>query len=140
MSELVEALWLIGIISQRPTQHLDPVLHELRCPVRAVELASVAEHSDDVIRVFLLVPDKLESDAPEHGDADEGDARGSVYGVQVDIVGVLGIKVYGVICVTAGPVGGVTVRVVDASWRRRNGRTLGQTGVQRRDQRSSSLL
>ena len=69
--ELIDALWLVAIIAHRPTQRLDPVLHDLRGPLDTVELGAVAEHGDNVRRVFLLVSDELEGDAPEHGDADE---------------------------------------------------------------------
>ena len=104
--ELVDALGLVAIVAHRPTQGLYPVLHDLGRPLYAVELGAVAEHGDDVCRVFLLVSDELEGDAPEHGDADEDEARGRVDSVHLDIVGLLGVVVDGVVDVTLVAVGG----------------------------------
>ena len=61
-----------------------------------------------------MVADHLEGDAPEHGDADEDEARGRVYGVHLDVVGLLGVVVDGIIDVAVMAVGGVSV---GASWR-----------------------
>ena len=44
--------------------------------MHAVELGAVAEHGNDVRRIFLLVSDELEGDAPEHGHTDEDEAGG----------------------------------------------------------------
>lgn len=73
--QLVDPLRLIAVVSHRPAQGLYPVLHDLRCPLYAVELGTVAEHGNDVGRVFLLVANELEGNAPEHGHADEVEAR-----------------------------------------------------------------
>lgn len=112
--ELIDALRLVAVVPHRPAQRLDPVLHDLGCPLYAVELGAMAKHGNDVCRVFLLVSDELEGDAPEHGDADEDEARGRVYGVHLDVVGLLGVVVDGIIDVAVMAVGGVSV---GASWR-----------------------
>ena len=74
LSELVDALGLVAVVAHRPTQRLDPVFHDVGRPVYAVESGAVAEHGDDVGGVALLVSDEFESDAPEHGDADQDEA------------------------------------------------------------------
>ena len=76
ISEFVHALWLVLVVSHRPTQGFYPVFHDLRCPLYAVELGAVAEHGDDICRVIFPIANELEGDAPEHGHTDEGEARG----------------------------------------------------------------
>lgn len=74
VSELVDALRLVAVVSHRPTQGLYPVLHDMRGPLYAVELGTVTKHGDDVCRVFLLVADELKGNTPEHGHANQNEA------------------------------------------------------------------
>lgn len=76
ISELIHALRLIAVVPHRPTQGLYPVLHDLWCPLYTVELGAVSEHGNDVFRVFFAITDELEGNAPEHGHADQSEARG----------------------------------------------------------------
>lgn len=86
-------LRFVRVVAHGPAQGLDPRLHDVGCPLDAIEFRAVTQHGYNISGVFFLVAYELESNTPKHGYANDNETWRFENSVHINVIRLLGVVV-----------------------------------------------